>query len=64
MSWIWTKLAAITLIVLPIAITVLMFTFDYGTHMLLELAGIMALGSIFMVIAIICVWVGMMILKM
>jgi len=57
------KLIGIVLILLPIAILTLIVMFKYGTFVILEITGLLALGIVFMLVSMLCVWIGTMLLK-
>lgn len=64
MNWISYKLVALVLIFMPIAMTIGLFFFPYGGQILLELIGLLFIGSVFLLVSCISAWAGIMILKM
>ena len=63
MNWFLTKVVGVALAVLPLAIIGFIITFEYGTLIFLEVIGLLSLGIVFMLVSILCVWIGTMILK-
>jgi len=64
MEWVLNKVAGLFLISLPIITGVLLWKFDYGTHWILEVMGLLIVSSIWILISLVCFWAGGLLMKM
>jgi len=63
MEWILNKVAGLSLVSVPILTVILLCTFDYGSHWVLEVIGILTVSCIWIVISLVCFWAGSLLMN-